>query len=131
MRAPEAWSDQGRPRGQGDDGMSAPLTICYRAEFEGPTGLLNPSGWKVPGKIGVEIRKSGARWVAFRPGTKSQFNEIAAQFDAQTIKNQVGLYFKKQASEWQMYELSEPSGKAILLKPEEAYSDAKGRIYRK
>jgi hypothetical protein len=43
----------------------------------------------------------------------------------------VGLYFKKQASEWQMYELSEPSGKAILLKPEEAYSDAKGRIYRK
>lgn len=115
--------------------MSAPLTpplkICYRAEFQGPTGLLNPSGWKVPGNIGVEIRKSGSHWSAFRPGTKEQFVEITPQLDAVTIKNQVSLYFEKQVSKWQMYELTEPSSKAVLLKPEEITYDSKGRIYRK
>ena len=112
--------------------MSAPLKICYRAEFEGPKGLLNPSGWKVPGKIGVEVRKISLRtgWGAYRPGTAERFIQITPQLDAGTIQNQVGLYFAKQVSEWQMYELSAPSGKAILLKPGEVWPDKQGRIYR-
>jgi hypothetical protein len=111
--------------------MSA-LRICYRADFKGPTGALNPSGWKVPGKIGVEVRKISPRtgWGAYRPGTAERFIQITPQLDAKTLQNQVGLYFEKQVSEWLMYELSEPSGKAILLKPEEI-TYAKGRIYRK
>jgi hypothetical protein len=112
--------------------MSAPLKICYRAEFEGPKGLLNPSGWKVPGKIGVEVRKISPRtgWGAYRPGTGERFT-VTPQLDAETVKNQVGLYFAKQVSEWRMYEVSAPSGKAILLKPEEVWPDKQGRIYRK
>jgi hypothetical protein len=115
--------------------MSAPLThplrICYRAEFQQPAPILNPSGWKVPGPIGVEVRKIAGHWAAFRPGTNHQFTEITVQADAVTLKNQVPIFFKKQLTEWQLYELTEPSGIAVLLKPEEIYYDAKGRIYRK
>jgi hypothetical protein len=113
--------------------MSAPLRICYRADFEGPKGLLNPSGWKVPGKIGVEVRKISPRkeWAAYRPGTEYQFTEITPQIDPGTMQQQIILYFQKQASKWQIYELTEPSGTAVLLKPEEIYTDQKGRVYRK
>ena len=110
---------------------SLPLKICYRAEFEQPGPVLNPSGWKVPGPIGVEVRKIAGHWGAFRPGTKAQFVEIAQQIDAETLMRQVPLYFAKQFSEWRMFEISEPSGVASLLKPEEIERDGKGRVYRK
>src|ERR1017187_8493640 len=110
---------------------SLPLKICYRAEFEQPGPVLNPSGWKVPGPIGVEIRKWGTHWAALRPGSKHQFVDIAMQIGAETLMRQVPLFFEKQLSPWQMYELSEPSGIAILLKPEEIERDGKGRVYRK
>jgi hypothetical protein len=110
---------------------SLPLKICYRAGFEQPGPVLNPSGWKVPGPIGVEVRKIAGHWGAFRPATKAQFVEIAQQVDAETLMRQVPLYFAKQVSAWLMYELSEPSGTAILLKPEEIERDGKGRVYRK
>jgi hypothetical protein len=114
--------------------MSAPLThplrICYRAEFQQPGPVLNPSGWKVPGPIGVEVRKIAGHWAAFRPGTNHQFTEITVQADASTLMNQVKLFFDKQLSQWQMYELTEPNGAAVLLKPTEIFKDKKGRIYR-
>ena len=111
--------------------LTQPLKICYRAEFEQPGPVLNPSGWKVPGPIGVEVRKIAGHWAAFRPRTNHQFVEITLQADAQTLMNQVPMFFEKQLQPWQMYELSEPSGHAVVLKPEEVYTDAKGRIYRK
>jgi hypothetical protein len=107
-----------------------PLKICYRAEFSQPGPVLNPSGWKIPGAIGVEVRKSGSHWAAFRPGTKHEFTEIAPQIDAQTLMQQIPSFFETQVSKWEMYELSEPSGVAVLLKPAEIFRDAKGRIYR-
>jgi hypothetical protein len=110
---------------------SLPLKICYRAEFEQPGPVLNPSGWKVPGPIGVEVRKIAGHWGAYRPGTKFGFNEIAMQIDAETLMRQVPLFFERQLSPWLMYEISEPSGTAILLKPEEIERDGKGRVYRK
>jgi hypothetical protein len=107
------------------------LKICYRADFEGPHGALNPSGWKVPGIIGVEVRKCGAHWKAYRPGTAHEFTEITPQAEASTIKDQTPLLFDRKLSDWQMYELTEPSGKAVPLTADEVWTDKKGRIYRK
>jgi len=106
------------------------VTICYRAEFEGPTGVLNPSGWKVPGRIGVEVRKSAGHWHAFRPDTKYEFTQIAEQLEPKTIQDQIRLLFDQQVSDWTIYEL-EPSGKTVEVKPEKVYTDQKGRIYRR
>lgn len=108
-----------------------PLKICYRAEFQQPRDALNPAGWKVPGPIGVEVRKSGTIWLAFRPGTPNVFNEITVQADAHTLMNQVPRFFQTQLTDWVMYEITEPSGAVKLLNPDEIWSDKKGRVYRK
>ena len=108
-----------------------PLLCSYRAEFSGPMGALNPSGWKVPGKIGVEIRQVAGFWSAFRPDTKYQFAEITPQLDAKTVQNQMKLYFEKQVSPWVLCELTEPGSKAVPLDPSKITWDAKGRVYKK
>jgi hypothetical protein len=110
---------------------SLPLKICYRAEFKQPGPVLNPSGWKVPGPIGIEVRRIQGGWGAFRPDTKHEFVEVARQFDAETLMRQVPLFFEKQLTLWQMFELTEPSGVAVLLNPGEIERDGKGRVYRK
>ena len=108
------------------------IKICYRADFEGPRGALNPLGWRVPGAITVEVRRISARgnWAAFRPGTPHQF-EITPQLQADTLMEQTALSFTKQLTSWRMYELTEPNGVAVEVKPEEVYKDKKGRYYQK
>lgn len=108
-----------------------PLKICYRAEFQNPSAVLNPSRWKVPGNIGVEVRKKAGVWEVFRPGTDHRFHEIAMQAEAATLMRQVPLFFEQQVSDWVMYEITEPSGAVKLLNPDEIWSDKKGRVYRK
>ena len=44
---------------------------------------------------------------------------------------QTALSFTKQLTSWRMYELTEPNGVAVEVKPEEVYKDKKGRYYQK
>lgn len=107
------------------------IKICYRAEFLQPGKVLNPSGFKLRTPIGVEVRKSAGWWKAFRPGTDYQFIEITAQAEAGTLMGQVPLFFKAQLTDWQMYEITEPSGAVKPIAEDEIYRDKKGKVYRK
>lgn len=108
--------------------------IVFRASFQGPMGPLNPSGWKVPGPIWVEVfhykvggGKNPAQWAARRPGTDSLF-EITPQNTAAILKTQIaGLYFEERLTLWVAYDLS--SGKPVELLDDEWSTDSQGKIF--
>ena|ERR1700722_15937639 len=108
--------------------------VVFRASFKGPIGPLNPSGWKVPGPIWVEIfhqkvggGKNPAQWAARRPGTDSLF-EITPQNTADTLKTQIaGLYFEERITMWVAYDLS--SGKPEELADDEWATNSQGKVF--
>lgn len=84
--------------------------VVFRASFEGPRGSLNPAGFRVPGKIVVELYHNAigppAEWRARRPGTRQQF-PVTPQSHVATLQGQLeGIYFERRVSEWEAWDTS-------------------------
>lgn len=109
-----------------------PVKLIYRAQFLRPIGALNPSGFKVPTPVEVELRKVGSNWRAFRPESKTEFQEITPQPSAATLQGQMKLYFQSQTTEWEIF-MTEPAAPPyIRCKPvtkDRIATDLKGRTF--
>lgn len=81
--------------------------IRFRATFEQPRGVLNPSKWRLPGPIEVEIwqKMAGppAVWEARRPDNKAKMS-ITPQSTHATIQGQMLMYFDAQLSPWEAFD---------------------------
>jgi len=106
------------------------LKVTYRAVFRQPLGALNKLGVRLACDIPVEIYQSVDKWIARRPGTRSDFVEIPAAMSQESMKTSVQQSFETQVSEWQMYkpdgEVVQPgetkvngNGTVMLLEPED------------
>ena len=110
--------------------------VIFRAVFEGPQGPLNPSGWKLPGPVWVEIfnHKVGppAEWKARRPGTFGNaglFEKITPQSGHTTLMNQIkSVYFGKQLESWKAFDAT-IADRPEELQVDEWAVDPKGRVY--
>lgn len=110
--------------------------VIFRAVFEGPKGPLNPSGWKMPGPVWVEIfeNKVGppSQWKARRPGTfgaAGLFEKISAQSTHTTLMNQIkDIRFEKQSEPWKAFDATIPERPEELQQDEWAI-DPKGKVY--
>jgi len=111
-----------------------PIKLIYRAIFTQPIGTLNPAGFTFNGPVEVEIRKTGDDWAAFKPGSKDQFEPITPQISVDGLKSQMNLYFAKQISSWQTYQVEPARPPYIhceLLAPVQFYVDPQGRAHRR
>jgi len=105
--------------------------IVFRAQFRGPKGPLNPSGWTVPGLISVEIfhaRAKPSEWQARNPDTGVLF-KITGQILPSSLMEQIELhYFEKQESFWQAHDSQTwpVSGRFRPLSDNDYYIDSSG-----
>ena len=105
------------------------IKLCYRATFRQPIGALNPAGFELTSPIEVEIRKAGAHWAAFRPGSKAQFQQITAQPSASTLQGQLALFFAERISEWRVWQIL-PNVGYQPLEPGSFSIDPQGRAFK-
>lgn len=99
--------------------------ITFRATFEQPIGPRNPAKIKLPGPIPLEVFEKGVgEWKARRPGTRNEFEHIAAQPSAATVQRQlVGIHFERQLTDWEAFDRD---GK---LQDDEWSTDGQGRVF--
>jgi hypothetical protein len=82
------------------------MRVCFRAQFAGPKGPLNPSGWKFPNAApqSVEVFRRGDTWHAREPKHREVFHQLQPGTSHGTMKDTVAGAFDKQVSEWEMYD---------------------------
>jgi hypothetical protein len=99
--------------------------ITFRATFEQPIGPRNPAGLKLTFPIALEVFEKGVNeWRVRRPGTRTEFEYIAAQSTPETVKRQlVGIHFERQLTDWEVFD---SDGK---LQADEWATDPKGKPY--
>jgi hypothetical protein len=108
-------------------------SIVFRATFEQPIGPLNPSGWKMPGPVWIEIycSKVGppAEWKARKPGTRADFDKITPQSTPATLKRQIeGVYFQKQLTPWEASDTTHGGSVPRLLMASDWATDPKSGV---
>ncbi len=105
--------------------------IVFRASFEQPKGPLNPSGWKIPGPVYLEIyqaKVSPPQWRTRGLVGRSDFARITPQSSPATLKAQIlGVFFERQLSDWAAFDGS--MSPARPLASSDWATDASGKVY--
>ena len=81
--------------------------VVFRAVFTQPIGPLNPSRYRMPGHVPVEVFQERigppAEWRVRNPANGRVFNKITPQSNPETLNNQMLFYFEKQVGDWIAY----------------------------
>jgi hypothetical protein len=109
------------------------IKLVFRASFEQPKGALNPMQLKVPGQIVVEIRPVGKHWDPYIRNSIGAFRseEITPQGTAAVMKQQMLVYFERQATPWEAFEMN-GLGETKPISMDEVWLNPKtGKYHRK
>lgn len=79
------------------------IKVTFRAVFEQPIGVLNPSGWAVPGQQSVEVFGGGERWNARCLENGNTFTRLGTHIGPEGAKTAALAAFARQVSPWQMW----------------------------
>jgi len=84
------------------------MRVTFRAQFSGPTGKLNPSGWKIhqPAPITIEVFRRNKSWVARECDTKekAELRKLGTAPTHGAMKDLVAENFERYLIPWAMFD---------------------------
>ena len=78
------------------------MAFTFQAEFEQPTGFLNPMSIRIPGRLRIEVYRIPGAWSARNADTRGQLKPIVST-QLEGAQQQVAEVFERQVSEWRRY----------------------------
>ena len=106
------------------------IHVTFRALFEGPLGVLNPMGLKIPGTHPVEIFGSGERWYARELASRARhtYNKLGTFMSVEHAKREIPRHFARQVEEWQTWGIPPNADHKSMLTPYEVADLGRGKF---
>ncbi len=81
------------------------IKVTYRAVFEQPKGVLNPSGWKISGAFPIEVYGTGERWKirSIATATRPQYVKLGEHPGPTAAIQRAENSFQTQLQHWQVW----------------------------
>lgn len=105
------------------------IKVSYRAEFEQPTGALNPMGMKLPGLQRVEIFQTGATWKARSIATGQIYTRLEKFASRTHAQSNLEANFERRLTEWEIWGKPPEEAEPRKLLPKEIRIASDGQVF--
>jgi hypothetical protein len=103
------------------------MRVIFRAQFQGPKGLLNPAGFPMPRVVvQVEIFRKADSWFARAPEQGTAFARLGSSPTHGCMKDMITEHFDKQVSKWTLHDTD-----GNPLDPDSVTEDPNGNFEKK